>query len=252
MKTLAKSGTLKLWVHGEIGENGISSKHVLQALDSQPAVSRIEVSINSSGGGAGDGMAIYNILKRHPAKVFVTIDGIAASAASVIAMAGDEIVMPVGSVMMLHDPSITGADGTADRLDEIAEALRKIAASMAEIYAARTGQRMEHIRELMRAETWLTAQEAVEQGFADRLDEGIQIAARATGRPEAATASARSRQQATERAFVRFLSSFRRDELSDCQAKAYDHLAARYLKPRQSRAGSWKSVIARQNAGQFH
>jgi ATP-dependent protease ClpP protease subunit len=100
----------------------------------------------------------------------VTIDGIAASMASVIAMAGDEIVMPSNSMFMIHNP--WGAvGGDSETLRTFGEALAKMRDQIAETYAARSGQPLEEILAMMSRETWLTAQEAVDMGFADRVEE---------------------------------------------------------------------------------
>ena len=122
-------------------------------------------------------MAIYNALKRHAGPVSVWIDGIAASAASYIAMAGDEVVMPENAFLMIHDPSGV-VMGTADDMRAMAEALDKIKGSLVAGYVAKSGGAEDDIAALMAKETWLDAAEAVELGFADRLAEPVRIAAR--------------------------------------------------------------------------
>lgn len=126
----------------------------------------ITVRINSPGGDVFAGVAIYNMLNEHQGEVTVKVDGIAASIASLIAMAGDKIVMLPGSMMMVHNPW-TFAAGNADDLEQVVESLKKCGESMVPIYVARTGQTEEKIKELLKAETWLTGEDAVELGFAD-------------------------------------------------------------------------------------
>ena len=124
-----------------------------------------------------DAVAIHNALTRHPAGVTAWIDGIAASAASYVAMAGDAVVMPENAFLMIHDPAGM-ALGTAEDMRAMAEALDKIKTSLVAGYAAKSGRPDAEIAELMRKETWLDAREAVDLGFADRLAEPVRIAAR--------------------------------------------------------------------------
>jgi ATP-dependent protease ClpP protease subunit len=109
------------------------------------------------------------MLKRHAAKVCVTIDGLAASIASVIAMAGDEVVMPDNSFMMIHDP--TGVVvGTSADMRQLAESLDKVKDSLVGVYVDKTRRPRDEIEQLMATESWLTAAEAKDKGFADRVD----------------------------------------------------------------------------------
>lgn len=122
--------------------------------------------INSPGGAAWDGVTIMNALRRHPARVEVTVDGLAASAASVIAMAGDHITMNRGSELMLHD-AWGYAMGNAGDMRDTAAVLDKLSDSLADTYAARAGGGREKWRAVMQEETWFTAEEAVTAGLAD-------------------------------------------------------------------------------------
>lgn len=133
-------------------------------------VGDITVRINSPGGDVSAGIAIYNYLREHDGQVTIKVDGIAASIASVIAMAGDKIVMLPGAMMMVHQPW-TIVQGTSDDMIEAAAALKKFGESIVPIYAARTGLSEDRINELLKAETWMTAQDAVELGFADEMVE---------------------------------------------------------------------------------
>jgi enoyl-CoA hydratase/carnithine racemase len=132
--------------------------------------------INSPGGSVFDAVAIYNAIKRHSGTVTVWIDGIAASAASYIAMAGDEVVMPENAFLMIHDPAGM-VMGSATDMRAMAEALDKIKGSLLQGYAAKSGRLSEEIAPLMAAETWLDAKDAVDLGFADRIVEPVRIAA---------------------------------------------------------------------------
>lgn len=131
-------------------------------------VDRLVLHINSPGGDVFEGVAIANVLRAHRAHVTVRVDGLAASAASLIAMAGDEVVMGIGSQMMVHDAS-TLAYGTAAELEAMLRRLNTTSDSMAGTYAARAGGTAAEWREIMRAEAWYTPEEAVAAGLADRV-----------------------------------------------------------------------------------
>lgn len=139
------------------------------ALKELGDVSTINLSINSGGGSVFDGIAIYNMLKSHKATVNVYIEGLAASIASVIAMAGDTITMRSGSMMMVHMPW-TLSQGNAEEMRKTADTLEKTGDSIVDIYSERTGISSDEIRNIMNEETWLSAEEAVEQGWATKLD----------------------------------------------------------------------------------
>ncbi|MBZ1509167.1 head maturation protease, ClpP-related [Leuconostoc mesenteroides] len=140
------------------------------ALKELGDVSTINLSINSGGGSVFDGIAIYNMLKSHKATVNVYIEGLAASIASVIAMAGDTITMRSGSMIMVHMPW-TLSQGNAEEMRKTADTLEKTGDSIVDIYSERTGISSDDIRNIMNDETWLSAEEAVEQGWATKLDQ---------------------------------------------------------------------------------
>lgn len=137
----------------------------LRALD----VDEITVHVNSPGGDVYDGMALYNALRAHPARVTAIIDGLAASAASVIICAADDVAISPGAEVMIHD-AWSLAIGDADALRKEADSIDRISENVAGIYAARAGGTTAHWRDLMRAETWFSASEAVTAGLADRID----------------------------------------------------------------------------------
>jgi ATP-dependent protease ClpP protease subunit len=158
-----------VYIYDEIGERwyggGVGARSMAQQLDDLD-VDTIYLHVNSPGGAAWDGITIMNALRRHKARVEVIVDGLAASAASVIAMAGDHITMNRGAQMMIHDAS-GGAWGNAELMEETAEILHKLSDSIADVYAARAGEDRAHWRALMQAESWYTAEEAVDAGLAD-------------------------------------------------------------------------------------
>lgn len=142
----------------------------------------ITVRINSGGGLATEGQAIYTMLQDWPGKVTVIVDGVAASAASLIAMAGDEIVMRLGSWMLIHDPATPWTDGRGTEEDHqrMAAILGTISGAYADIYAARSGKSRDEARDVMKAETVLDGPMAVADGFATAYDGETQAAAAAT------------------------------------------------------------------------
>ena len=171
----AGGGTAELILFGDVGGD-ITARGVVEALRQVDKAARLTIRINSPGGALVEAFAIYNALKRHTAHKTVVVEGVAASAASLIAMAGDEIVMPANAFMMLHHPRALAA-GPADEMRAAADMLDRLSASCIAIYAQRSGQTEEKVRELMDAETWLDAQEAVALGFADRVEAAIEAAA---------------------------------------------------------------------------
>lgn len=163
----------ELVLYGDVGDfwgdgSGFSSQEVLVAL-AELGAGDITVRINSGGGFVYEGYAIYNAIKAHPGQKTVYVDGIAASAASLIAMAGDLLVMRSASIMMIHDPS-GFTWGTADDHRNSAKVLDSLASICADIYAARSGKSVDEVRQLMKDETWLEPAQAVAEGFADELE----------------------------------------------------------------------------------
>lgn len=145
---------------------GVTAKKVKAALEALGDVSDINVRINSPGGNVWDGIAIFNLLKEHKAQVHVHVDGLAASAASLIAMAGDLISMGDGSMMMIHNPW-TFAYGDAKAMRKTGDILDKITQQFVGIYATRSGAKAKEVGEFMDAETWFSADDAIKHGFAD-------------------------------------------------------------------------------------
>ena len=164
-------------IYDEIGAYGVSAKAFLADLGKLPGEAALTLRLNSPGGSVFDAVAIYNALQRHAGNVTVSIDGIAASAASYIAMAGDEIIMPENAFLMIHDPSGL-VMGTAADMRAMAEALDKIGASLIKGYAAKSGKAEDEIAKLMAAETWFDASEAIDMGLADTMAAPVRMAAR--------------------------------------------------------------------------
>ncbi|AXS39259.1 Clp protease ClpP [Breoghania sp. L-A4] len=159
----------ELVLYGFVGDNlwdeGFTAREVLDALAEAGRGTDIVVRLNSAGGYVDDGVAIYNALVAHKGHVTVQVDAIAASSASIIAMAGDDRVMLSGALMMIHDPS-RATMGTAADHEKSKSILDKLAALMAGIYADVTAEDEEGLRIEMRDELWLTGEEAVARGFA--------------------------------------------------------------------------------------
>ena len=156
----------------------MSAKSLINKIKALGDIQNITVRINSNGGDVFQAQAMYNYLKSHKANITVRVDGIAASAASLVAMAGNKIIMPENSMMMIHNPA-GGCYGEADDMREVAEVLDKVRDMLANAYVAKTGQDREKIIRMMNDETWLTASESHELGFCDEIEEAVEIAAMA-------------------------------------------------------------------------
>jgi ATP-dependent Clp endopeptidase proteolytic subunit ClpP len=156
-----------VYLYDEIGGWGVSAADFVNDLRGIET-DTIDLHINSPGGAVFDGMAIFNAIRNHPARVKVVIDGVAASAASFIAMAGDEVVAERNATMMIHD-GIGVAVGNAKDLRELSTLLDKFSDNIAAIYAERAGGTTQAWRERMRAETWYSAQEAKDAGLVDEV-----------------------------------------------------------------------------------
>ena len=168
----------ELMIYGRIGgggwfEDGISASDVA-ALLREAGPGPINVRINSGGGDVFDGVAIHSLLARHPGTVTTYIDGLAASAASFIMLAGHRIVSARNAMVMIHD-GMTGAYGNADTLRRSAELLDKVSVNIADMYAEKAGEDVEHWRGLMTVNgedgTWYTGVEALNVGLVDELTE---------------------------------------------------------------------------------
>ena len=174
-----KTGELTLY--GEISDiswwgDEVTPKQFKEDLDALGEIETLNVFINSPGGDVFAGQAIYSMLKRHKATVVVYVDGLAASIASLVAMAGDKVIMPANAMLMIHNPW-TWCWGNANDFRKLAEDLDKIRDSMIVAYESRSALTTEEIKELLDAETWLTAKDCLEYGFADGIEEAKEVAA---------------------------------------------------------------------------
>lgn len=167
---------LDIFIFDEIFFFGVSAERIAELLTANPDVKLITVHINSPGGNALDGVAIYNSLVNHSATVDVIVEGMAYSAASLIAMAGDTIKMSAGSQMMVHEARGM-THGTAAQLVKFADLLKATSGQMAAIYAARSGRELAAVKTDMKNETFMTAEEAVEMGYAGEVLEAKALAA---------------------------------------------------------------------------
>lgn len=168
-------GETEIAIHDEIGMFGVTARDFirdLKAIDTP----KITVSINSPGGAVFDALPIYNALIRHDAEITTRVEGLAASAASVITMAGDRVVMPENAFLMIHNPW-SFSIGDANEMRQQADLLDKVSASLISTYRNKTGMEDIEIAAMLDAETWLSAEEAVEFGFADEIEPGMQAVA---------------------------------------------------------------------------
>jgi ATP-dependent Clp protease, protease subunit len=165
-----KADKAEIWIYEQIGEDfwtggGVTAKSFQKELSAVKA-SQIDLHINSPGGEVFDGITIYNLLKQHPANITTYIDGLAASIASVIALAGDTVIMAENALYMIHNPW-GFAMGDATEMRKTADLLDKVGGSLPD----------DEISALMDAETWFTATEAKEMGFIDEISEQMDMAA---------------------------------------------------------------------------
>lgn len=154
------------------GWDGVQAKDFVQTLNSIDA-KHINLRINSPGGSVFDGRAMATAIKEHPATVTAYIDGLAASAASWIAIAANSVVMAEGSFMMIHNAQ-AGVLGDRRDMLSMAGTLEQLDNSFVADYVAKSGKSAQQIGDWMNAETWFAAQDAVDQGFADRVETGKQ------------------------------------------------------------------------------
>ncbi len=169
------SGGSEILLYGEIasdaswfGDESTPNQFAadLEALEG----AAVTVRINSCGGDVFAAHAIHNLLTAYKGAVTVVIDGLAASAATIVAMAGDKVIMPGNTLMMIHNPMIYGNNYyTADELAKMAGALDKIKSSIIAAYRKRTGLSADKLAEMMDDETWMSAEECLKLGFADEV-----------------------------------------------------------------------------------
>lgn len=167
-----KNDVAELFIYDAIGSDmfagGLSAKNVADALKEAKGAKTMNIRINSPGGDVFDGLAIYNLLSAFKAEKVVHIDGLAASIASVIAMAGDKVIMASESEMMVHQAwTVTG--GNSSDIKKVITQLDNADNSIKAIYERKTGMKQDKLHELMAAETWMTSAEALDMKFADSI-----------------------------------------------------------------------------------
>jgi ATP-dependent protease ClpP protease subunit len=171
-----KDDTLTLSIYDVIGADffgeGITASQVQDAL--QGDHKSVTVRVNSPGGDAFEGCTIYNLLNSHRKPVNVIVDGLAASAASIICMAGETVTMNDGSMMMIHEAQAQGM-GNAEEIRKLADTLDAVTSSIADIYVASTGLPKDEILDLMSNETWMSAAEAKANGFATAVSDSARV-----------------------------------------------------------------------------
>lgn len=175
-----KADKAEIWIYEAIGEDfwtgeGRTAKTFQKELAAITA-SQIDLHINSPGGEVFEGITIYNLLKQHQARVTTYIDGLAASIASVIALAGERIVMAENGLFMVHRASGLTM-GTASDMRQMADLLEKIDGSIMKTYTNKTGKADDEVFLMMDAETWMTAEEAKDFGFVDEIGAKMDLAA---------------------------------------------------------------------------
>jgi ATP-dependent protease ClpP protease subunit/phage major head subunit gpT-like protein len=175
LRPAAAAGEYELLIYGDIGESwwgdSVTAQSVVEQLNQlDAAVATINVRINSYGGSVADGLAIYNALKRHPAAKAVTVDGVAMSSASLIAMAGDTVHMPATSILMIHAPW-GGLMGNAQELRRYADVLDTFADAMVDAYVAKSGKDRTDMLAMLKdgQDHYYTGTQAVAEGFADAV-----------------------------------------------------------------------------------
>lgn len=168
-----KNDNAELFLYDVIGADmfgGMSAKDFAGQMKDLKGVKNLDVRINSPGGDVFDGIAIYNLLSQFKGNKTVYIDGLAASIASVIAMAGDKVIMAPEAELMVHS-AWTVSQGNAQDLRKLADQLEQADTSIQSIYERKTGMEKAALNDLMAAETWMSASKAVELKFADSIVE---------------------------------------------------------------------------------
>lgn len=176
IKAEASSKSADVYIFDEIGTFGLTAQSFIEEIKSYKDTP-MSLHINCVGGDVFEGMAIYNVLKKRTASTTVYIEGIAASMGSVIALAGDEVVMAENSLFMIHN-AWGGAMGEATEIRKTAALLDKISGEIADIYTKKTNLPYNRVKEMMDEETWLSADEAFNLGFIDSISDAIKVAAK--------------------------------------------------------------------------
>lgn len=176
-KNEVKDDKVVLTLSGPVAQTSIFADETINSRDIAEALDDVDkdvlIRLNSPGGDAFQGIEIYNYLKSHLSHITVEVTALAASAASIIAMAADELVMSKGASLMIHEAATIAIGNKAD-VKKTLNALETVDASILEIYKDKTGLGDKEIEQLMTAETWFTAKDAVDKGFADKLKDTVE------------------------------------------------------------------------------
>ncbi len=169
-------GEADIYIYDEIGFWGVTAKQFISDLNALGDITHINLHINSPGGEVFEGIAIFNTLRNHGAGITVYVDGVAASMASLIAMAGDTVIMPENAFMMIHKPwGISGGD--AEKMRTYADRLDKLESVMVPVYAQKTGKTTDEIAAMLADETWMSGAECLAHGFADQVTPAVKAMA---------------------------------------------------------------------------
>ena len=176
-KNEVKDDKVVLTLSGPVAQTSIFADETINSRDIAESLDDVDkdvlIRLNSPGGDAFQGIEIYNYLKNHSSHVTVEVTALAASAASIIAMAADELIMSKGASLMIHEAATIAIGNKAD-VKKTLNALETVDASIIEVYKDKTGLDEKEIEQLMTAETWFTAKDAVNKGFADKLKDTVE------------------------------------------------------------------------------
>lgn len=174
----AKGETAEFFIYDVIGKTewgmGVGADALRDALGATKGIKNLNVRINSPGGSGFEGVAMKNLLETSGRRVTVDVDGVAASAASIVMLAGEKRRIADGGFVMIHNASVLSY-GTAAQLRADADFVEKVSGEIAQLYTKHTGIAVDEIQALMNAETWMTASESVERGFATGVSEGKKL-----------------------------------------------------------------------------
>ena len=176
IKAESSDSIADVYIFDEVGTFGVTAQSFIEEIKAFKDVP-MNLHINCVGGDVFEGMAIYNVIKKRTAKTTIYIEGVAASMGSVIALAGDELIMAENSLFMIHN-AWGGAMGEASEMRKTAALLEKISGEIADIYIKKTRLPYDRVKEMMDEETWLSAEEAFNLGFVDSISDAIKVAAK--------------------------------------------------------------------------
>lgn len=171
----AEADRADIYIFGEVGMWGVSAQDFISSMNEHKGKA-LNIHINSEGGSVFDGQAIHSALKSHDAHVKVSVEGLAASIATVIALGGDEVEMTNNSLWMIHSPMV-GAHGNKAELKKQIDLLDRVEETMLNVYTSKSNLDSKELSEMMENETWMNADEALEAGFIDSITDEVKVAA---------------------------------------------------------------------------